>query len=233
MLQRRGSQQAVDGGQRAARTALQAAPAVGGVRVHRQHTAPKKPGQLHLQPVQQRRLAGIALQPLDAFADLAQRQHAQVQRLGGPLLHPCHHACIGLLAPQLRQHIGIHQIAHSSTSRVGLRSRSSANSSSPCRGERRMNSTSDGAPPPLSRSNASRDNTTATGLPCSVISCGPSSAACFTSSENRALAVCICHVCIVRLRLSKSLTRQVRIAPLYLNRPTVSAHLARCAAPRP
>jgi hypothetical protein len=53
------------------------------------------------------------------------------------------------------------------------------------------------APCPESRSNAVRDYTTATERPCSVMSYGPSISARLTTSDNLALASCICRVCML------------------------------------
>jgi hypothetical protein len=52
---------------------------------------------------------------LDALADLAQGQHAEVQRAGRPLREPAHHRGVGLLAAQFRQHVGVDQVAHKKT----------------------------------------------------------------------------------------------------------------------
>ena len=42
----------------------------------------------------------------------------------------------------------------------------------------------------------SRDSSTATGRPCSVIACGPSCSASLITSESRAFTSCICHACM-------------------------------------
>ena len=98
------------------------------VRVHRQHAAPKNRGSsTPASPAAPP--GGIAPQPLDAFAGSRPASASlRYSAWGGPLMPPrASGACAAT-----RQHIGIHQIAHCPPPR-GLRSRSSANSSSPCR----------------------------------------------------------------------------------------------------
>ncbi len=62
----------------------------------------------------------------------------------------------------------------------------------PTSGDLRMNAASD-SPVPLNWSKSSRETTTATERPCTVMSCGPSRAASRTNSENRAFAACNCR----------------------------------------
>lgn len=108
----RGRQEAVDGGQRPLGSGLHAPPAIRNRRIDVQDTPSEESRQIRLQPVTEGPPTRQIRHGLDAFAQLAQRQHAEIQGAGRSTGKPSLHLRIRPSPPQLRQYVGIDQVAH-------------------------------------------------------------------------------------------------------------------------
>lgn len=130
VAKRGGGDQGIDGRHWPPGPRREPPPLIGDAPVHCQHPVLEPGRQFTFQPGGEARAATAFGQALDAPANLAQGQHADVKRPGGNVVEPAYHRRRGPRAHQFGNGAGIDQEAHSRTLRVGVLSRARSRSTS-------------------------------------------------------------------------------------------------------
>ena len=138
-MERRGSEEAVDGGNGLPGRREKPAPAIGYGSAHGQEPALEPGGEILLEPQPETFLARAVLQPFDTFSNLAEAEDAEMERVVGDFPEPAEDGRARTLSDQLGDDVRVEKVAHTFVSRAGERSRS-IRRSIPTSGDRRMNS---------------------------------------------------------------------------------------------